>query len=276
MRFSSPKLIAPPINLRTRLPRGIAVVMPALDEEESVGAAVRHWKDWGADTVIVVDNGSRDATSLRARAAGAQVVREEHRGYGAAAWTGAQHLPRDAEWILFASADGSDFLDEKSAQNLSAAMESGADLIVGDRTRHSESRRHLTGPQRFGNRLSSLLIAVGWAAPVYRDMGSLRVVEREAFERLALRDRGFGWNIEMQVRAIEAELIITEVPVRYRPRTAGEPKISGNLRGAIRAGRDILAMIARLWWMRHNPLAVKASEPPASSRGIEALSIVKK
>lgn len=276
MRFSSPHLFAPVPNLKPRLPRGIAVVMPALDEEESVEAAVRHWKDRGADTVIVVDNGSRDATSLLARAAGAQVVREERRGYGAAAWTGTQNLPRGIEWILFASADGSDFLDEDSARNLSEAIESGAHLIVGDRTRHAASRRHLTIPQRFGNRLSSLLIAIGWAAPVYRDIGSLRVVERHAFDQLGLRDRGFGWNIEMQVRAIEAELIITEVPVRYRPRTAGEPKISGNLRGAIRAGRDILAMIARLWWMRHRPLPFKASRHEASRHGTKALSITDK
>lgn len=226
------------------------VILPALDEEESVGDAVRHWKGWNAERVIVVDNGSRDATALRAREAGADVVREERRGYGAAAWTGAGHLPTGARRILFASADGSDFLDAESAAAVDGALRDGAELVVGDRTRRSEARRHLTPTQRFGNRLCAVLVAAGWRAPVYRDIGSLRIIARDRFEDLALADRGFGWNIEMQVRAIEHGLVIAEIPVGYRPRTAGRPKISGSLRGVFRAGRDILATVARLWWER--------------------------
>lgn len=229
------------------LPQGTAVVMPALDEAESVGAAVSHWIERGAHRVIVADNGSRDETAARAREAGARVICEERRGYGAAAWAGTGILPAGTKYILFASADGSDCLDNDSAAALNAAVADGAALVIGDRTFHPESRRYLTAVQRFGNRLCAFLIAIGWQAPVYRDIGSLRLIERTAFDRLALTDRSFGWNIEMQVRALENKLHLAEIPVPYRPRTAGQPKISGNCLGIFRAGRDILLMIARLW-----------------------------
>lgn len=224
--------------------------MPARDEEESVCAAVTHWISAGAAAVIVVDNGSSDATGAQARAAGATVVSEPRRGYGAAAWTGTRHLPSPIRRIVFASADGSDFLDPHSAASFAEAIQRGAHLIVGDRTHRPEARRHLGAIQRFGNALCSRLIALGWKAPIYRDIGSLRLIDREAFDSLALQDRGFGWNIEMQVRAIESRLAITEIPVGYRPRYAGRPKISGSLSGILRAGRDILTMIFRLWWTR--------------------------
>lgn len=236
------------------LPSGTVVVMPALDEEDSVADAVEHWRRWGAKGVVVVNNGSRDRTAERAREAGASVVPEPRRGYGAAAWTGTRHAPPGTKWILFASADGSDFLDADASSALAEAIGDGALLVAGDRTRRPDARRHLTPVQRFGNRLCAWLIALGWRAPRTRDIGSLRIVEREAFEGLALADRGFGWNIEMQTRAIEQGLPIAEIPVGYRPRTAGRPKISGSFVGIARASRDILATIARLWWQRRRSL----------------------
>ena len=77
-------------------------------------------------------------------------------------------------------------------------------------------------------------------------MAALRVVTRGAFERMELADRAFGWNVEMQVRAVERGLRIAEVPVVFHPRRAGESKISGNLAGIVRAGWGILAMVGRL------------------------------
>ncbi|MEX2578414.1 MAG: glycosyltransferase [Verrucomicrobiales bacterium] len=227
-----------------------AVVMPALDEEASVGSAVRHWVGWEVAEVRVADNGSRDTTADRAREAGARVVGEPRRGYGAAAWAGARSLSEGIDWILFASADGSDFLDEESAAAFDGAVKAGAGLVVGERVTRPDARRNLTPAQRFGNALCCGLIALGWRAPRFRDMGSLRLIRRDVFEALALRDRAFGWNIEMQVAAIERGVAIAEVPVGYRPRTAGQPKISGSLAGVFRAGRGILGTLAKLWWRK--------------------------
>jgi len=232
------------------LMRSCVVVLPALDEEESVAASVRHWRSRGAAEVRVVDNGSIDRTSAAATEAGAVVLREGRRGYGAAAWAGTRRLPAGTEWLLFASADGSDHLDEDAAAAFAGAVADGARLVVGDRVSMAGSRRHLSPPQRFGNALCSLLIALGWRAPRARDIGSLRLVRRDFFESLALRDRGFGWNIEMHVAAIEAGHPPVEVPVGYRPRLAGNAKISGSLVGVLRAGRDILWTLAKLRFRR--------------------------
>lgn len=225
------------------------VVIPALDEAPCVAATVCYWRQQGVASVRVVDNGSRDATARLAQAAGAEVTHEPQRGYGAAAWTGTQNLPDGIDWILFSSADGSDRLDAGAAAVFQREIGRGAALVLGERVSGADSRLRLTPTQRFGNALCCALIALGWGRR-FRDMASLRVIRREAFERLALRDRGFGWNVEMQVRAIEYGLRIAEVPVEFFPRAAGESKISGNFVGIFRAGWGILTMVGQLYLRR--------------------------
>jgi glycosyltransferase involved in cell wall biosynthesis len=224
------------------------VVIPALDEAPCIAATVRYWQRRGAGLVRVVDNGSTDTTAERAREAGADVCTEPRRGYGAAAWTGTRGLPAGTEWILFSSADGSDRLDADAAA-FQREIERGAVLVLGERVSRAASRARLTPTQRFGNALCCALIALGWGRR-FRDMAALRAVRRDAFERLELRDRGFGWNVEMQVRAVEHGLRIAEVPVDFHARRAGESKISGNLAGIFRAGWGILAMVGRLYLHR--------------------------
>jgi hypothetical protein len=193
----------------------------------------------------VVDNGSLDATAAKATAAGATVLNESRRGYGAAAWQGVQQLPPACAWVLICSADGSDRLDADELRHWRRHADSGADLIAGDRVSHFESRDHLRAAQSLGNWLCCALIRLGWGQ-TFRDMGSLRWIRRSALELLNLQDRGFGWNVEMQVRAIEQGMCIVEVPVAYFPRTAGTSKISGNLFGTVRAGVGILHMFWKL------------------------------
>ncbi len=226
-----------------------AVVIPALNEAACVGGTIRYWSGRGAALVRVVDNGSTDATARLARAAGGEVETELRRGYGAAAWTGTRDLPAKIDWILFSSADGSDRLDEAAAMAFQREIAGGAALVLGERVSRRDSRRLLTPTQRFGNALCCALIALGWGRR-FRDMASLRVIRREAFEQMALRDRGFGWNVEMQVRAVEQGLVIAEVPVAFHARVAGESKISGNLAGILRAGWGILATVGRLYVRR--------------------------
>ncbi len=239
------------------------VVIPALNEAPCVAATVLYWRMRGAALVRVVDNGSTDGTAQQAEDAGADVIREPHRGYGAAAWAGTRGLPASIEWIIFSSADGSDRLDDDGAAAFQREIDRGAVLVLGERVTRWASRARLTPTQRFGNRLCCALIALGWGRR-FADMASLRAIRCDAFDALALRDRAFGWNVEMQVRALEHGLRIAEVPVEFHPRVAGQSKISGNTAGIFRAGWGILAMVAKLRFSR--PAVAARCEPASAAR----------
>lgn len=139
-----------------------------------------------------------------------------------------------------------------------------ADLVLGDRRTNRANRMAMTAAQRFGNALATTLIRLGWGHR-YADLGPLRLVRTEALERIAMRDRGFGWTVEMQVRAVELGLRVREVPVRYRNRRGGTSKISGTISGTSRAGVVIVATISRL---HHKPGAA-ASLIPVAARAAE-------
>jgi glycosyltransferase involved in cell wall biosynthesis len=227
--------------------RDTSVVIPALNEASCIAQTAAAWRALGLGGICVVDNGSQDDTGRVAREAGAGVVVEARRGYGAAAWRGLQSLPAAAEWVLFSSADGSDRLSPDQLGPWNEAVDSGADFVIGERLTLREARDHLKATQRLGNALTCWLIWIGWGRR-FRDMGSLRLCRRAALEALQLEDRAFGWNVEMQVRALELGFRIVEVPVRYFPRASGRSKISGSLKGTLRAGAGILGITARLWW----------------------------
>ncbi len=225
------------------------VLIPALNEEDCIGHVVKFWIDLGARRVRVVDNGSLDKTDSKATEAGADVVLEPQKGYGSAALRGLMNWPSDCDWVLFSSGDGSDRLSIQEGNQWQMAIESGANMVLGDRTQSQSAIRQLQPIQRLGNWICCRAIAKGWERK-FRDMASMRLVERKSFESLKLKNQGFGWNVEMQVRAIENQLNIVELPVGYYPRLAGESKISGNLIGTIRAGLGILKMLIHLWRLR--------------------------
>ncbi len=222
------------------------VLIPALNEAETVRETIQFWREMGAGMVRVVDNGSTDQTAEIAEAAGADLLKEPKRGYGAACWTALQKIPAGIDWILFSSADGSDRLDAQEAEQWGREIANGTDFILGDRFSRREAREHLKWIQRFGNRLCCWLIYIGWGKR-FNDMASLRLIRANVLRGLDLKDRGFGWNIEMQVRAIECGVRIAELPVGYFPRAAGRSKISGSVRGTIRASWGMMKMIAYLW-----------------------------
>lgn len=231
------------------------MLIPALNEETSIAPVIRHWLALGFARVRVVDNGSTDRTAEVARAAGAEVVSEPRRGYGQACWTGLREWPDETDWILFSSADGSDWLEADELPRWQRAIDSGVRIVLGDRTALEASRSELKPVQRFGNSLSSVLIQLGWGVRP-RDMSSLRLVHRSAYDSMDLADRGFAWNVEMHVRAAELGLPVAEVPVLYRPRTGGVSKISGNLKGSCHAGAIILGTLWKLFWSRSHRLGL--------------------
>jgi glycosyltransferase involved in cell wall biosynthesis len=240
------------------------VLIPARNEATSVAATVCDWRALGAYMVRVVDNGSSDETAAIARDSGAEVLSEPRAGYGSACWTGLAALPEQVEWILFSSADGSDRLSVDDLARWDGVADSGADLVIGDRFSLPEARQHLKLVQRGGNTLCCALIWLGWRRR-FRDLGSLRLLHRDAWRRLNLQDRGFGWNIEMQVRAIELKLKIVELPVMYYPRRAGVSKISGSVVGTVRAAWAMTRMISRLWLSKSSASPIRPSIEPAVS-----------
>lgn len=224
----------------------ILVLIPVRNEEATIAAVIDALQQLGFDRIRMIDNGSSDRSGEVAEAAGAEVVAEPRSGYGQACWRGLQDLPDEMEWILFCDGDGSDDLSQLP-EFLAVAKQ--ADLILGDRLASLNGRAALTPAQNFGNRLATRLIRLGWGHG-YGDLGPLRLIRRSALEQMQMRDRGFGWTVEMQVRAVELGLRIRELPVNYYPRQGGRSKISGTLSGSVQAGVVILQTIARLYGRR--------------------------
>ncbi len=221
-------------------PARVAAIIPALNEERSLPPVLETLRRVGLGLIVVADNGSTDRTAEIAVANGAQVVHAPVRGYGAACAAALASLPPDAKWILFVDADSAKELEALPALFDAAAR--GADFILGDRTATPEARAALTPVQRFGNTLATSILRIVHGHH-YNDLGPLRLIRRTALDRIGMRDRGFGWTVEMQARAVDRGLRIAEIPIERGGRTAGASKVSGTLRGAWGAGRAILATL---------------------------------
>ena len=192
------------------------------------------------DVVVVVDNGSTDATRLRAAEAGAKVVSESRRGYGQACLAGLAAVHSDV--VVFLDGDYSDY-PEEMADLVRPIVDGEADLVIGSRTRGQRQKGALLPQQRFGNALATGLIRLLFGV-AYSDLGPFRAIRADALRRLRMADRNFGWTVEMQVKAARIGLRIAEVPVRYRKRI-GQSKVSGTLSGTFRAGYKIIWTILR-------------------------------
>jgi glycosyltransferase involved in cell wall biosynthesis len=221
----------------------VALILPALDEEQAIGATLDSLACHDLAQVIVVDNGSRDRTAEVARSRGAQVVNEPRRGYGSACLAGIAALNHQIETVVFMDADGSD--DPDDLPNLLAPIERGdADLVIGSRATGERESGSLSPHQRFGNWLAASLLRLFYGV-CYTDLGPFRAILRDALKALAMTDKNFGWTVEMQIKARRHGLRVVEVPVRYRRRRAGESKVSGTAKGSILAGAKILWTILR-------------------------------
>jgi len=227
------------------------VVIPALDEEAAIGGVIAALPraaagatPWKLAAIVVADNGSRDRTAAVARAAGATVIHEPRRGYGAACLAALAHLraaPPDI--VAFLDADGSDDPAELPAL-LAPLLEGRADLAIGSRVRGARERGALTKVQELGNALAVVLLRLLFGAR-WTDLGPFRAIRWPALETLGMRDPDYGWTVEMQARAARAGLRGVELPAAYR-RRIGRSKVSGTLRGALGAGWKIVFTILRV------------------------------
>ncbi len=227
----------------SRGPYGL--IIPALNEAESIGLALRQVPRGLLHQTLVVDNGSRDRTAEVARAAGAEVISEPQRGYGQACRTGLAALRPEIAAVAFMDADLSDD-PEDLARLIHAFDEGDYDLLIGSRVLGQAEPGSLTSLQRFGNWLTTRLIRGIWHV-TFTDLGPLRMLSRRALACMALKDCGFGWNVEMQAQAARLKLRVGEIPVGYHRRRQGKSKISGTLWGSLRAGAVILWTVYRCW-----------------------------
>lgn len=223
-----------------RLGKTVSVIIPALDEEAAIGKVIIAIPDW-VDEIIVADNGSRDRTRQHAEEAGAKVIVEPARGYGAACLAGMAALSA-SDIVVFIDGDFSD--DPTEMALLVDPIATGvADFVVGSRVRGNAAPGALTPQQRFGNGLACWLMRHLFGV-TFSDLGPFRAIRASSLRDIGMRDRAYGWTVEMQIKAAQAGLRSQEVPVSYRARI-GKSKISGTVRGVVMAGTTILTVIAR-------------------------------
>ena len=222
----------------------LSIIMPVLNEEPRIHAQLARLVGLsGVDEIIVVDGGSRDDTVAAARAAGARVIVEPRAGYGAACLVGVA-AASDCAAIAFIDGDGSD--DPADLGRIVGPILAGEqDFVVGSRAAAARTAGSMGAHQLLAGRLAGLAMRALYGVR-YTDMGPLRAIKRDALERLGMRERTYGWNLEMQMRAARARLRILELPVAHRPRAGGASKVAGSLRGTLRASWNLATTFVRV------------------------------
>lgn len=221
----------------------IKVVIPANNEEKSIGLVLRDIPKNLVSEVVVVNNASTDQTSRVAAAAGATVLDEPTPGYGNACLKGIRYLNQEGkrpDVLVFLDGDYSDYPQEME-QVLAPVLKDGMDLVIGSRALGQRARGSMTFPQVFGNWLATTLMRLFYGVR-FTDLGPFRAIRFDKLLQLKMADQTYGWTVEMQVKAARHQLKITEVPVNYKKRI-GVSKVSGTIKGTVMAGCKILRTI---------------------------------
>ena len=215
----------------------ITVIIPALNEAGNIKRLVEEVQAIGAAEVIVVDNGSTDATAYEAQAGGARVVYEPRRGYGFACSAGVA-AAEGAEILAFLDGDYS-FLPRELPILLDPILAGRADFVLGSRALGRIEPGSMPLHQHLGNWLVARLMNAIYKLSI-TDLGPYRAIRRPLLLQLAMREMSYGWPTEMIVKAARRKARILEVPVSYQNRRAGRSKVSGTIKGSILAAWHIL------------------------------------
>jgi len=225
----------------------ISVIIPAHNEARSIGKVLTEIPSFVRD-IIVVDNNSTDDTAKVARKFGAKVIKEANIGYGNACLAAIRFLdPNPPDTVVFLDGDYSDYPQEMT--KLVAPIDRGdVDFVIGARIKSMRSSGSMTIPQIFGNWLACNLMRLIYGGR-YTDLGPFRAIKWDTLKSFNMRDRNYGWTIEMQLKSLYYKIPYTEVPVNYRQRI-GKSKVSGTLKGAFMAGIKILGWIGKFYFSK--------------------------
>lgn len=222
----------------------VSVIIPALNESESIDAVLAAIPSSGDLEILVVDGGSHDGTAEIAAAAGARVICETRRGYGRACARGVEAAQGDI--IVFMDADGAD--DGRLVLELAAPIASDqCDLVLGSRLAGEIEAGAMPWHQLAGNWIAARLLRLFYGLPL-TDLSPFRAVQRERLIGLGMEEMTYGWPTEMIARAARRGWRIQEIPVSYHPRLGGKSKISGTWKGSLLATFFILRTILRYRW----------------------------
>jgi len=227
-------------------PPRISVIIPVFNEQDAIEKVIGDIPCQLPTEIIVVDNGSTDQTAKLAAAMGASIIRENRRGYGSACLAGIA-ATNNPDIVVFLDGDYSDHPNEMP-DLIAPILENRADLVIGSRVSGNSDPGALMIQARFRDRLATSLIKILFGVS-YTDLGPFRAIRYWALRDLDMQDKTFGWTVEMQVKAAKKALKIQEVPVSYRKRI-GVSKITGTLKGTLKAGWKILFTIFKYWFTR--------------------------
>jgi len=225
----------------------ISLIVPALNEAASLGPLLAEIPPGLIDEVIVVDNGSTDDTAMVARAAGACVVVEPQRGYGAACRAGVNRATGDI--LVFMDGDGS-FVPVECMALIAPLVAGAADLVLGTRMQGGLTPGAMPPHQLWGNQLVAALLRMRYGVQV-TDLGPYRAIRRDLLQTLNMQEMTYGWPVEMMVKTAQCGGVLVERPVTYRPRFAGVSKVGGSVKGTVLATYRIFRVTFR-YGRRHH------------------------
>jgi len=214
----------------------ISVIIPTYNEEKSLPKVLNDIPKDIVDDIIVVDNRSTDRSAAIAASHGARVIKENKRGYGNACLKGLQAL-KATDIVVILDADYSDYPD-KMKNLLRPIANNEADFVLGSRVLGRREQGAIPPIALWGNKLTTFLIKI-FTGFTFTDMSPFRAIKYESILKLKMTDPNYGWNVEMQMKAVEHKLKIKEIPADYRCRI-GKSKISGSLIGGTKAGIKII------------------------------------
>jgi len=221
----------------------IDIIIPAFNEENSVGNVIDDIPKELVREIIVVNNNSTDKTAINAQNAGATVLKEPNMGYGNACLKGMEHVAQKEikpDIIVFLDADYSDY-PEEIVDVIKPIIDNEFDMVIGSRALGNLEKGAMTPQQIFGNWLATFLLKLFYGVK-YTDLGPFRAIKYNSLVALGMKDKTYGWTVEMQVKAAKHQLKTCEVPVNYRVRI-GFSKVSGTVKGTIGAGYKIITTI---------------------------------
>jgi glycosyltransferase involved in cell wall biosynthesis len=220
----------------------IKVIIPAFNEQDSIALVIQEIPEF-VQEIIVVNNGSTDETAKIANEAGATVLSESNKGYGYACLKAMHYiagLSEHPEIIVFLDGDYSDFPEELT-KIVDPILNKNIDFVIGTRVERLREKGSMTPQQIFGNWLATTLMRLIYKAN-FTDLGPFRAIKYKKLLALNMKDKTYGWTVEMQLKALKQKMTCTEVPVRYK-RRIGISKVSGTVKGTILAGYKILGWI---------------------------------